>query len=85
LRNYWEDEAKAMLRAEMARCKVSYRDLSARLKEIGVDENEQQLMNKIARGKFAFSFFLQCMCALGVVHILDMPRFEDALAEIKKK
>ncbi|WP_267874779.1 DUF6471 domain-containing protein [Duganella aquatilis] len=84
MRNYWEDEAKAMLRAEMARCKVSYRVLSMRLKEIGVDESEHQLRNKIARGKFAFSFFLQCMCAMGVVHILDMPRFDDALAEMKK-
>lgn len=85
MRDYWEKQAKALLRAEMSRQSISYRGLCGRLKTIGVEENEKQLMNKVARGKFAFSFFLQCMCAMGVVHILDMPQLDEVEAETKKK
>jgi hypothetical protein len=81
LRDFWEKKAKELVRAEMARQSISYRGLSERLEKIGVRESEKQLMNKVARGKFAFSFFLQCMCVMEVEHLFDMPRIQDIDAE----
>lgn len=76
----WEKAARALLRAEMLRHSISYKELSKRLEKIDVKEHEKQLMNKVARGKFSFSFLLQCMSVIGV-EIVRIPRAE----EIKKK
>ena len=62
----WEDEARRILRAELARAGVGYKTLVVRLAALGVEESEQNLSNKISRGKFSFVFFLQCMKAIGV-------------------
>jgi hypothetical protein len=34
--------------------------------EIGVKEEQHNLRNKVARGKFTAAFFLQCLTAIGV-------------------
>jgi hypothetical protein len=65
----------------MARQSISYKGLSERLEKIGVHESEKQLMNKVARGKFAFSFFLQCMSVMEVNHVYDLPRIQDIDAD----
>jgi hypothetical protein len=62
----WEDRAKRLLRAEMARKGVTYQQLTDRLAEIGITEDEHNLRNKVARGKFTAAFLLQCLEALGV-------------------
>ena len=62
----WEVEARRILKAELARAGVGYKTLVVRLAALGVDESEANLSNKIARGKFSFVFFLQCMKAIGV-------------------
>ena len=54
-----------LLRAEMARKGVTYAQLVERLADIGVDENERNLRNKVSRGKFTAGFLLQCLSALG--------------------
>jgi hypothetical protein len=36
------------------------------LKRIGVQKEEHNLRNKVARGKFTAAFFLQCLSAIGV-------------------
>lgn len=64
-RTDWEDRAKGLLRAEMARKGVTYAQLVEKLAEIGVDDNERNLRNKVSRGKFTAGFFLQCLTALG--------------------
>ncbi len=61
----WETQAKGLLRAEMARRSVTYAQLVERLAAIGVQEDERNLRNKVARGKFTAAFFLQCLSALG--------------------
>lgn len=71
----WEKTARGLLRAEMARQNISYKELSRRLETIGVIEKEKQLMNKVARGKFSFVFFLQCMYAMDV-DSLWLPQIE---------
>lgn len=65
-RTDWEDKAKGLLRAEMARQGVTYADLAERLASIGIDDNERNLRNKVSRGKFTSGFLLQCLSALGV-------------------
>ena len=62
----WNLEAKRLLKAELARSGVSYKVLVARLETLGITDNEGAIANRIARGKFSFAFFLQCMRALGI-------------------
>lgn len=66
MKNPWNDEARRILKAELARRDVSYKALSKALEAVGVGESPRQLTNKINRGTFTFAFFLRCMKALGV-------------------
>jgi hypothetical protein len=61
----WTARAKNLLKAELKRRGVSYRDLAEKLTAIGVPENERNLSNKISRGGFTAAFFLQCLTAVG--------------------
>lgn len=63
-RTDWEEKAKSLLRAEMARKSVTYAQLVEKLAMIGIDDNERNLRNKVSRGKFTAGFFLQCLYAL---------------------
>lgn len=63
----WEREAARILRAELVRFGLDKPSmLRPKLAELGVIETERNLTNKIARGKFSFTFFLQCMSVLDV-------------------
>lgn len=68
-RTDWEDAAKNLLRAEMARRGVTYAQLVEKLATIGVDDNERNLRNKVSRGKFTAGFLLQCLKAIGVTEV----------------
>lgn len=68
-RTDWEEKAKGLLRAEMARKSVTYAQLVERLAEIGIDENKRNLRNQVSRGKFTAGFFLQCLTALGSLQL----------------
>ena len=61
----WYQLAGNVLRAELARQGISYRQLATLLAGIGVSETERSIANKMSRGSFSFAFFLQCMRALG--------------------
>lgn len=65
----WEQEARRILKAELARRGTSYKVLVARLEAMGVADNEAAIANRISRGKFSFLFFLQCMRALEVEEV----------------
>lgn len=56
---------KNILKAELKRKGVSYRDLAERLTAAGIPETERNLANKIARGTFTAAFFVQCLTAIG--------------------
>ena len=64
-RTDWEERAKGLLRAEMARKGVTYASLVDRLAAIGIEDNERNLRNKVSRGKFTAGFLLQCLSAIG--------------------
>jgi hypothetical protein len=61
----WSDRVKRLLKAELTRRDVSYRDLATRLAAIGVPDEERNISNKISRGGFTAAFFFQCMDAIG--------------------
>ncbi len=61
----WSAKAKGLLKAELKRRNVSYRELAEKLGEIGVRETERNIANKISRGGFTAAFLLQCLAAVG--------------------
>jgi Domain of unknown function (DUF6471) len=61
----WEDQAKGLLKAELKRRNVPYAQLTEMLRQIGVEESEPNIRNKLSRGKFTAVFFLQCLAAIG--------------------
>lgn len=61
----YEEKAKNLLKAELKRRGISYRDLAEKLAALGVAETERNLANKISRGGFTAAFFLQCLIAIG--------------------
>lgn len=67
--NEWEQEAKRVLKAELARQGVSYKTLAAKLEGLGVTDSAPAIANRISRGRFTFAFFLQCMATLGVEEV----------------
>lgn len=61
----WEDKAKRLLKAELARKGVTYGQLVGKLADIGVMDSEPNIRNKISRGKFTAVFLIQCLEAIG--------------------
>jgi len=61
----WQRRVKGILKAELKRRHMTYRDLSEKLREIGVEDTERNISNKIARGSFTAAFFIQCLDAIG--------------------
>jgi hypothetical protein len=57
----YETRAKNLLKGELKRKGITYRDLAERLEAIGIHENERNLNNKISRGGFSAAFLLQCL------------------------
>ena len=69
----YEDRAKNILKAELKRRGVTYKQLAELLEQKDEKENERNLANKISRGSFTTAFFLMCMDAIGARHLsLDM-------------
>jgi hypothetical protein len=65
---------KGLLKAELKRRNLSYADLSEKLAEVGISDNERNISNKIARGTFTAVFFIQCLEAIGctTIHLGDV-------------
>lgn len=70
----WAETAKALLKAELKRRNVGYRELAEKLTAMGLPETERNIANKISRGGFTAAFFLQCMKAIGCSTV----RLDDA-------
>ena len=62
----WQSRVKGILKAELKKKDVSYRDLAAKLTAMGIPETEPNIANKISRGGFTAVFFVQCLVAIGV-------------------
>jgi hypothetical protein len=66
---HWEDRAKALLKSEIKRRNLTYVQVVEKLEAIGVQEDERNFRNKVARGKFTAAFLLQCLEAIGAQSI----------------
>ncbi len=58
---------KRLLKAEMQRKGVSYKELAEKLRERGhgASANEANIRNQINRGGFSAAFFIECCLAMG--------------------
>lgn len=63
----WSQRAKRILKAEMQRRGVSYKELAETLRErgAGAGANEANIRNQINRGGFSAGFFIECCLAMG--------------------
>ncbi len=61
----WPARVKGLLKAELKRKGVSYRDLAVKLTAMGIPETEANIANKISRGGFTAVFLVQCLVAIG--------------------
>jgi len=78
--------ATTIIKVEMTKRKMSYRDLVGALADYGVTEEERNLRNKIARGTFSAGFFFTCLGAMKVKN-LDLSHWltnmDDVVADIR--
>jgi|SRR5277367_1131317 Domain of unknown function (DUF6471) len=61
--------ASRILQMSMMYRGLSYRELTDHLNEMGVEENERNLRNKVGRGEFSTAFFLLCLKAMDMDHL----------------
>lgn len=64
-RDEWEELSRNIIKSELVRKGFDYPELAIRLQELGIIEEPSNINSKINRGKFSFTFFLQCMQAIG--------------------
>lgn len=62
----YESRIGAILKGEIKRAGHTYASLTAKLNEMGIEEKEANVRNKIGRGKFSAAFLMQCLEAIGV-------------------
>ncbi|MBL26024.1 MAG: hypothetical protein CMM50_00540 [Rhodospirillaceae bacterium] len=65
----WQDRVKGLLKAELKRRNVSYKQLAERLQAMGINETERNINNKISRGGFSAAFFVQCLVSVGCKNV----------------
>jgi hypothetical protein len=68
-KNLFQAEASRIVRAELVRRQITYKNLSKLLESDGIYENELQLKSKINKGRFSFFFFIQVARAIGAKNI----------------
>ncbi len=57
--------AANLLKSELKKRGVTYAQLVEKLAEIGVQEKEVNVRNKLSRGTFTAAYLLQCLEAIG--------------------
>lgn len=65
----WNAKAANLLKSELKRHGVKYADLVEKLAELGVEEKEVNVRNKLSRGSFTAAYFLQCLEAIGAKEV----------------
>jgi Domain of unknown function (DUF6471) len=61
-----EKKVQTLLKVEILKRNLTYRQVSGKLAEIGAAESEPNIRNKLARGTFSAVFLVQCLEAIGV-------------------
>lgn len=61
----WPLKVKGILKSELKKRDISYKELAEKLGKIGIADTEANIKNKISRGGFTAVFFVQCLSAIG--------------------
>lgn len=61
----WEKRVQTLLKVEILKRNLTYKQVSEKLAAIGVQESEPNIRNKLARGTFSAVFLIQCLEAIG--------------------
>jgi 3-mercaptopyruvate sulfurtransferase SseA len=61
----WTDRVRGLLKAELKKRNVNYKQLAGMLDELGIHETDRNIANKLARGGFSAVFMIQCLSAIG--------------------
>jgi hypothetical protein len=69
----WQDFARNLMKSEMKRRGMTYKDLAERLTAAGTPDTPENLMNKVSRGGFSAAFLFQCLNAIGCKNISISP------------
>lgn len=74
----WARAASKIIKAEISKRDLTYKQLSGLLKEMGIDESEGDIKAKLSRGAFSVIFFLQVLRVMGVQNLsLDDIFFQE--------
>ena len=65
----WKKLASGILKAELKHRDIGYEQLAALLKKIGVKETAPSIRNKLSRGTFQFTFFIQCAAVIDIKNL----------------
>lgn len=65
----WNEKSTNILKSILTRRNIKYHELAIKLNALGIEETQGSISNKISRGTFSFTFFMQCMEALGMKEI----------------
>lgn len=60
----WNAKAANLLKSELKWKGVTYAQLVEKLAEIGVEEKEVNVRNKLSRGAFTAAYLIQCLEAI---------------------
>ncbi|MES2292911.1 MAG: DUF6471 domain-containing protein [Pseudomonadota bacterium] len=69
----FSEEAKAILKSELKRNRLTYAELATRLTQSSLPMTEPALRNKISRGGFSAGFFFHCLAVIGTQTIQINP------------
>ena len=72
--------AKGLLRAEMAKRRLTYGTLANMMTDYGIEENERNLRNKVSRGSFTAAWFFALMIMMEV-KTLDLSHLYTSMSE----
>ena len=65
----WERRVQTLLKVELTKRSLTYKQLSEKLAEIGVSESEPNIRDKLARSSFSAAFMVQCRTAMGAKEV----------------
>ena len=75
----WNEEAAKLLKVELVKRNMTYSQLAEKLNALGISESANSIKQKIFRGTFQFSFFLQCAVSLD----LNILKLDELLEHVK--
>jgi Domain of unknown function (DUF6471) len=61
MRDIWEEKAANELKAQIKRAGMTYAHLAQQLSKVGIPMEAATLNQKLWRGTFSHSFYLQCV------------------------